>query len=96
MAAIEVSKPNPFQIPQYDFEAVKKIAASTNLNAFYEHLLQDTLETSENDFTYGLPPRTAQRLHDRLINGFAWQEWVTKMESMGTHYTVCTTTSLAS
>lgn len=93
MATIQISKPRPFQVPEYDITNVLKIASSTKLDAFYSNLLQGTLETPADDFTYGLPPQTARKLHERLINGFNWQEWVNKIKSMGAHYIVCTTES---
>lgn len=88
MATIEISSPKRFQIPTYDIEVVQRIASSTNLDVFYNHLLQGTLETPANDFTYGLPPQTVKKLHERLVNGFRWEEWVNKIEAMGAHYTV--------
>ena len=91
MAAIDVSSPKQFQLPVYDIEAVKRIASSTNLDVFYDHLLHGTLEIPASDFTYGLAPQVIKKLHEKLINGFQWEEWVKKMKAMGSHYTVITT-----
>jgi hypothetical protein len=88
MAGIEVAEPKPFQIPTYDFLVVRKIASSTNLDTFYNHLLEGAFDIPTNDFTYGLPPQTVKKLHDRLINGFDWDEWIQKIQAMGEHYTV--------
>lgn len=88
MATIEISHPKLFQIPKYDIQIVQRIASSTNLDAFYHHLLQGTSEIPANDFTYGIPPQTVKGLHERLVNGFNWEEWVNKIEAMGAHYTV--------
>jgi len=90
MASISISTSNGFELPTYDIQSVKRIASSTSLDVFYDHLLEGTFATPADDFTYGLPPQIAKKLHERLIDGFQWEEWVEKMKAMGSHYTVST------
>ena len=88
MDAIELSTPKPFEIPKYDFESVKVVASATNMQRFYNSLLDGTMETPVSDFTYGLSPQMTKALQERLVNEFDWGKWVEKMENMGAHYTV--------
>ena len=77
-----------FDIPEYDFEAVRRIAQSTDLSSFYDACLEDPFSIAEDDFRYGLAPVIVRKLHERLKDGFDWSEWTAKMKDMGEHYTL--------
>ena len=77
-----------FDIPEYDFEAVRRIAQSTDLRSFYDACLEDPFSIAEDDFRYGLAPVIVRKLHERLKDGFDWSEWTAKMKDMGEHYTL--------
>lgn len=51
MDGISYGKPEPFTIPDYDYEPVKAIAKATDLSAFYNNVLGDAFERDEEDFT---------------------------------------------
>lgn len=88
MDGISYGKPAPFAIPDYDYAPVKAAAKATNLQGYYDNLLDDAFERDEEDFTYGLSPKITKRLVARAAEGFEWSEWRDKLHDMGDHYKV--------
>ena len=88
MQGITFGKPEPFAVPDYDFDAVRKIAQATDLTAFYGNVLDDAFDRDPDDFTYGMPASITKQLVERVQNGFEWSEWAEKIKAMGTHFKV--------
>lgn len=87
MQGITFGKPEPFDIPDWDYAPVKAIINATDLSNFYENLLDDAFDRDVEDFTYGLSPKIIQRLHE-AAKTFEWQPWAEKIKKMGDHYKV--------
>lgn len=90
MDGISYGKPAPFTIPDYDYAPVKAAAKATDLQGYYDNLLDDAFDRDEEDFTYGVSPKITQRLVARAAEGFEWSEWRDKLHDMGDHYKVRT------
>lgn len=90
MQGITFGKPEPFAVPDYDFDAVRKIAQATDLSSFYGNVLSNAFDRDQDDFTYGLPASITKQLVERVQSGFEWSEWAEKIKQMGRHYKVGT------
>lgn len=86
MQGISYGRPEPFSIPDYDYGRVQAIARATNLGKYYDNILSDAFERSEEDYTYGIPAPVTKRLLERAANGFEWPAWSKKLNDMGDHY----------
>jgi hypothetical protein len=87
MDGITFDKPVPFQLPEYDYSPVRAVARATDLTNFYNNILSDGFERSDDDFMYGIPPNVIKRLHE-AAKSFDWKPWAEKIKGMGEHYKV--------
>lgn len=87
MDGITFDKPVPFTLPDYDYSPVRAVARATDLANFYNNVLSDGFERSDDDFTYGIPPNIVNRLHE-AAKSFDWKPWAEKIKGMGEHYKV--------
>lgn len=88
MEGISYSKPEPFRVPEYDYEPVRAIVKATDLSSYYDNLLDDAAQRERDDFTYGIPPVSTKQLHE-AAKTFDWKPWAERIRAMGDHYKVC-------